>query len=41
MNKTFIVLLQQEDNWFIAKCLENSVVSQGIQSKENHHIEII
>ena len=23
------VSVQQEDNWFVAKCLENSVASQG------------
>ena len=23
------VLLQEEENWFVAKCIENSVASQG------------
>lgn len=23
------VLIQKEDNWYVAKCLENSVASQG------------
>ncbi|MFZ5648394.1 MAG: type II toxin-antitoxin system HicB family antitoxin [Bacillota bacterium] len=23
------VIVQQEENWFVAKCIENSVVSQG------------
>ena len=29
MNKFFTVVIQKEDNWFVAKCLENSVASQG------------
>jgi len=23
------VIVQKEDNWFVARCIENSVVSQG------------
>jgi predicted RNase H-like HicB family nuclease len=29
MSKTFTAAIQQEENWFVAKCLENSVASQG------------
>jgi predicted RNase H-like HicB family nuclease len=29
MNKTFTIAIQKENDWFIAKCLENSVASQG------------
>ena len=29
MNKLFTVSVQKEDSWFVAKCLENNVSSQG------------
>jgi predicted RNase H-like HicB family nuclease len=29
MSKHFTVAIQKEDDWYIAKCLENSVASQG------------
>ena len=29
MSKFFTVAIQKEDGWYIAKCLENSVASQG------------
>lgn len=29
MNFTATVAIQQEGDWFVAKCLENSVASQG------------
>ena len=29
MSKYFTVTIQKEDDWYIAKCLENSVASQG------------
>ncbi|MDR1193420.1 MAG: type II toxin-antitoxin system HicB family antitoxin [Peptococcaceae bacterium] len=29
MSKYFTVAIQKEDEWFVAKCLENSVASQG------------
>ena len=29
MNKTFTIAIQKEKDWFVAKCLENSVASQG------------
>ncbi len=29
MNKFFTVVIQKEDDWFIAKCIENNVASQG------------
>ena len=29
MSKFFTVAIQKEDDWFVAKCLENSVASQG------------
>ena len=29
INKLFTVSIQKEDAWYIAKCLENNVASQG------------
>ena len=29
MSKTFTVAIHKENDWFVAKCLENSVASQG------------
>ena len=29
MSKTFTIAIQKENDWFVAKCLENSVASQG------------
>ena len=29
MGKSFTVAIQKEDDWYVAKCLENSVASQG------------
>jgi len=29
MSKAFTATIQKEDDWFIAKCLENNVASQG------------
>ncbi|MCL2049203.1 MAG: type II toxin-antitoxin system HicB family antitoxin [Defluviitaleaceae bacterium] len=29
MNKYFTIAIQKEDDWFVARCLENSVASQG------------
>lgn len=29
MSKYFTVAIQNENDWFVAKCLENSVASQG------------
>jgi predicted RNase H-like HicB family nuclease len=29
MSRYFTVAIQKEDNWYVAKCLENSVASQG------------
>ena len=29
MSKNFTVVIQKEDDWYVAKCLENSVASQG------------
>ena len=34
MNKNFIIAIQQEENWYVAKCLENSVASQGKTMEE-------
>ena len=28
-NRLLTVVIQKEDDWFVAKCLENSVASQG------------
>ena len=29
MSLSFTVAIQKEDEWYVAKCLENSVASQG------------
>ena len=29
MNKLFTITIQKEGAWYVAKCLENSVASQG------------
>ena len=29
MNKLFTVSIQKDDDWFVAKCIENNVASQG------------
>ena len=29
MNATFTVIIQREENWYVASCLENHVASQG------------
>ena len=29
MTRPFTVSIQKEDDWYVAKCLENSVASQG------------
>jgi predicted RNase H-like HicB family nuclease len=29
MSKVFTIAIQKEDEWFVAKCLENSIASQG------------
>ena len=29
MSKTFTIVIQKDNDWFVAKCLENSVASQG------------
>jgi len=29
MNNTFTVAIQKDDEWYVAKCLENGVASQG------------
>jgi len=29
VSKLFTVSIQKDDGWFVAKCLENSVASQG------------
>jgi len=34
MSKAFTVAIQKEDDWFVAKCLENSVASQGKTMEE-------
>ena len=34
MSKSFTVAIQKEDDWFVAKCLENSVASQGKTMEE-------
>ena len=34
MSKSFTVAIQKEESWFVAKCLENSVASQGKTMEE-------
>ena len=29
MSRRFTVIIQKEDDWYVAKCLENGVASQG------------
>ncbi len=29
MNIKFNVIIQKEENWYVAKCIDNSVASQG------------
>ena len=29
MNRTFTVTIQKDDTWYVAKCIENSIASQG------------
>jgi predicted RNase H-like HicB family nuclease len=29
MSRLFTITIQKEDTWYVAKCLENSVASQG------------
>ena len=35
MTRPFTFTIQQEDNWFAAKCLENNVASQGKTIEES------
>ena len=35
MSRLFTVAIQREDDWYIAKCLENSVASQGKTMEES------
>lgn len=34
MNFKVTVMVQKDDNWYVAKCLENSVASQGKSIEE-------
>ena len=34
MSKNFTIAIQKEGNWYVAKCLENSVASQGKTMEE-------
>ena len=34
MSKSFTVAIQKEDDWYVAKCLENNVASQGKTMEE-------
>jgi predicted RNase H-like HicB family nuclease len=29
MSKLFTIIIQKDNNWFVAKCLDNAVTSQG------------
>ena len=35
MSRLFTVTVTREDDWFVAKCLENSVASQGKTMEES------
>lgn len=34
MSKVFTIAIQKEPDWYVAKCLENSVASQGKTMEE-------
>ena len=34
MSKIFTAAIQKENDWFVAKCIENSVASQGKSMEE-------
>lgn len=34
MSVKFTVIIQKEENWYVAKCLENNVASQGKNIEE-------
>lgn len=34
MKTTFTIAIMQEENWFVAKCIENNVASQGTNIDE-------
>jgi predicted RNase H-like HicB family nuclease len=35
VNTTFTVIIQREENWYVASCLENNVASQGTTVDES------
>jgi len=35
MNIKFNVIIQKEENWYVAKCIDNSVASQGKTIEES------
>lgn len=35
MSVKFTVVIQKEDNWYVAKCVENNVTSQGKTIEES------
>ena len=35
MSVKFTVVIQKEENWYVAKCLENNVASQGKTIEES------
>lgn len=35
MSVKFTVVIQKEENWYVAKCIENSVTSQGRTIEES------
>lgn len=35
MSVKFTVVIQKEENWYVAKCLENNVTSQGKTIEES------
>jgi len=34
MNYKFTIIIQKEENWYVAKCAENNVASQGKTMEE-------
>jgi len=39
MGKLFTVAIQKEDTWYVAKCLENHIASQGKTMDETLDLE--
>jgi len=35
MSCKFTIVIQKEDNWYVAKCVENSIASQGMTIEDS------